>query len=285
MVDKKDTPKEKKESESVAKELKEEVKAKQEVKSKEKPKPRVEEKKESTAAKEAKKESTATKETKKEASDGEDSYSLDCVYALKSGMTRFFLEDGKSFPVTVLDMDEGTVLTQVNEKGTKHSVQLGFRKKKQQRAKKTEIGHCKKAQTPGFYTLKEFSVSGKLENAKVGMQVNPAFLKEGAFVDVQGLSKGKGFQGVMKRWGFKGKFSSHGHSLVHRTGGSIGQNTSPARVIKGKKMPGQMGHKKAVIQNLRVLSFDKKLGTLLVHGAVPGGKNGVLRITRSKKKG
>lgn len=272
----------------------EQTKDKKEAKASEKPEANVEAKKEEVRSKAEEKkealkaEAPAKEEKAKEGSKEEDSsaYPLDCVYAFKSGMTRFFSKDGKSFPATVLDMDEGTIITQVNKKKAKHSVQLGFSKKKQQRAKKTEIGHCKKAQVPGFYMLKEFALGKELgDDVKAGAEVNPSFLKEGAFIDAQGISKGKGFQGVMKRWGFKGKFATHGHSLVHRTGGSIGQNTSPARVIKGKKMPGQMGDKKTVVQNLQVLSFDRSSGTLLIHGAVPGGKNAVLRITRSKKKG
>lgn len=213
-------------------------------------------------------------------------FPLDCVYGVKSGMTRVFQDSGESIPVTVLDLSDDTIVTQVKtkEKDGYSAVQLGFRVKKQQKAKKAEVGHFKKAKAPAFYTVAERRLEKDAE-AEVGTSVNPEFLGEGLFVDVRSKTKGKGFQGVMKRWNFGGAPATHGHSLSHRVPGSIGMCTSPARVMPGKKLPGQMGNAYQTTQNLKVVEFDKENKLLLVRGAVPGGKNAVVRITKSKKKG
>ncbi len=213
-------------------------------------------------------------------------FPLDCVYGVKAGMTRVFRESGESIPVTVLDLSDDTIVTQVKtqEKDGYSALQLGFRAKKQQKAKKAEIGHFKKAKAPAFYAVAERRLD-KDAQVETGASVNAEFLSEGAVVDVRSKTKGKGFQGVMKRWNFSGAPATHGHSLSHRVPGSIGMCTSPARVSPGKKLPGQMGAKFQTTQNLKVVEFDQENKLLLVRGAVPGGKNAVVRITKSKKKG
>lgn len=213
-------------------------------------------------------------------------FPLDCVYAVKSGQTRIFAESGESVPVTVLSLLDGTVITQVKTKSKDgySAVQLGFKAKKQQRAKSAEKGHFKKAGAASFYEVEEFKLKKDAE-APVGAVVDPAFLAAGKFIDIRGKSKGKGFQGVMKRWNFAGGRDSHGHSVSHRSPGSIGQRQTPGRVMPGKKMAGHMGSEFLTVQNISVVSFDKDNNLLLVKGAVPGHKNAIVRITKSIKKG
>ncbi len=235
------------------------------------------------APQEAKKAPQQTSEAPKTT---DSAFALGCVFARKSGMTRYFTDDGKSLPVTVLDMENKTVITQVKDKKKDHycALQLGFHKRKQQHANKPEIGHFKKANAPAFYHVEEFRLAKSPGDPSPGTVISTEFLEKEKFVDVMSFSKGKGFQGVMKRWNFSGSCDSHGHSLVHRVGGSIGQNTSPGRVFPGKKMGGHMGDVRHTIQNVRVVSFDKEKNVLLLNGAVPGGKGAIVRITLSKKK-
>lgn len=211
---------------------------------------------------------------------------LDCVYAVKAGQTRVFAESGEAVPVTVLNLLDGTVVTQVKTKAKEgySAVQLGFKPKKQQRAKAAEKGHFKKAGAPGYYWVEEFKLK-KDTDAQAGAVVDPAFLAVGKFVDIRGKSKGKGFQGVMKRWNFGGIGASHGHSISHRSPGSIGQRQTPGRVQPGKKMAGHMGAEFLTVQNIKVVAYDKEKNLLLVKGAVPGHKSGIVRITKSIKKG
>ena len=217
---------------------------------------------------------------------GPEGLELDCIFGVKRGMTRVFEENGDSIPVTVVDLSEKTVVSQVKTQAKEgySAVQLGFRKKKQQRAKKPEIGHFKKSEAPAFYNVEEFKLSKDVE-AGAGTEVAPVFLEAGKFVDVRSRTKGKGMQGVMKRWNFSGGKDSHGHSLSHRMPGSIGQCTSPARVMPGKKMAGHMGDVMQTTQNLKVVAYDLEKKVLLIRGAVPGGRNAVVRITKAKKKG
>lgn len=211
---------------------------------------------------------------------------FDCVYAVKAGMTRVYSPSGEVIPVTVLDLSGGTVVTQVKSKLADgySALQLGFKAKKQQRANKAEIGHFKKAGAPAFYEVGEVKLE-KDSDAAPGAAIDPSFLAAGKFVDIRGKTKGKGFQGVMKRWNFAGGRDSHGHSVTHRAPGSIGQRQTPGRVQPGKKMAGRMGNVFQTVQNISVVSFDKEQGLLLVRGAVPGGKNGIVRVSRSVKKG
>jgi large subunit ribosomal protein L3 len=224
---------------------------------------------------------TETKETAAKAS-----LPLDCVYAVKAGQTRVFTEGGEAVPVTVLNLLEGTVVTQVKTQANDgySALQLGFRAKKQQRTKNAEKGHFKASGAPGFYWVEEFKLKKDLE-ASAGAVVSPDFLEVGKFVDVRAKSKGKGFQGVMKRYNFAGGRDSHGHSVSHRSGGSIGMRQTPGRVMPGKKMAGHMGAEFLTVQNLKVVEFDKEKNLLLVRGAVPGHKSSVIRITKSIKRG
>jgi large subunit ribosomal protein L3 len=214
------------------------------------------------------------------------SASLPLIYGVKAGMTRVFGEDGRSIPVTVLSLQENTVITQVKtaEKEGYDSVQLGFKAKKAQRTNKAEKGHFQKAGAAGFYFVEEFRLAKADAALAVGSAISTDFLTPGLVVDVQGTTKGKGFQGVMKAWNFGGAPATHGHSVSHRAPGSIGHRADPGRVFPGKKMAKHLGTDTQTTQNLKVVSYDAENKLLLIEGAVPGSKNGVVRVTLAKKK-
>lgn len=210
---------------------------------------------------------------------------IPCLFGRKSGMTRVFAEDGSQLPVTIISLMEPTVVTQVKSKEKEGyvGVQLGFATKKAQRVNKAEKGHFKKSGHPGFYKIEEFRMP-KVDGISVGATVSVDLLTPGAFVDVQGTTKGKGFQGVMKVWNFGGQPATHGHSVSHRSPGSIGNRADPGRVFPGKKMATHLGAVKQTTQNLRVVSYDVESKLLLIEGAVPGNRGGVVRITPAVKK-
>ena len=214
------------------------------------------------------------------------SASLPCIYGLKTGMTRIFDAEGRSITVTVVSLKEKTVITQVKtaSKEGYESVQLGFKAKKAQRVNKAEKGHFTKAGVPGFYHVEEYRLTKADANLAVGASVSADFLTPGLFIDVQGTTKGKGFQGVVKRWNFGGQPATHGHSVSHRSPGSIGNRADPGRVFPGHKMATHMGVDTQTTQNLKVVAFDADEQLLLIAGAVPGSKNGVVRITKAAKK-
>lgn len=210
---------------------------------------------------------------------------LPCIYGVKSGMTRIYAEDGRSVPVTVISLKESTVVTQVKtkEKEGYLGLQLGFKAKKAQRVNKAEKGHFQKAGAPGFYHVAEHRLTKADPAAVVGATVSDAFLTPGAMIDVQGTTKGKGFQGVMKVWNFGGQPATHGHSVSHRSPGSIGNRADPGRVFPGHKMAKHMGMDTQTTQNLKVVSYDAESKLLLIEGAVPGSKNWVVRISKAQK--
>lgn len=211
---------------------------------------------------------------------------LPCIYGVKAGMTRVYNEEGHSIPVTVISLKENTVVTQVKttEKEGYLGLQLGFKVKKAQRVNKAEKGHFQKAGAPGFYHVEEHKLAKADPAAVVGATVSDAFLTAGAFIDVQGTTKGKGFQGVMKVWNFGGQPASHGHSVSHRSPGSIGNRADPGRVFPGHKMAKHMGMDTQTTQNLKVVSYDPESKLLLIEGAVPGSKNWIVRISKARKK-
>jgi large subunit ribosomal protein L3 len=211
---------------------------------------------------------------------------LPMIYGVKAGMTRVFDEEGRSIPVTVVSLKDNTVVTQVKtqEKEGYVGLQLGFRAKKAQKANKAEKGHFQKAGAAGFYHVEEYRLEKADPSFAVGATVSAEFLTPGLVVDVQGTTKGKGFQGVMKVWNFGGSPATHGHSVSHRAPGSIGNRADPGRVFPGKKMAKHLGMVTQTTQNLKVVSYDPEAQLLLIEGAVPGSKNGVVRIAKAKKK-
>ena len=219
-------------------------------------------------------------------STGGGSASLPVIFGTKKGMTRIFDEEGRSIPVTVVSLQDNTVITQVKtaEKEGYSSVQLGFKAKKAQRVTKAEKGHFHKAGAPGFYHVEEYRLPKADAALSVGANISTDFLAPGTFIDVQGTTKGKGFQGVMKVWNFGGQPATHGHSVSHRSPGSIGNRADPGRVFPGHKMAKHMGMDTQTTQNLKVVSYDAESKILLIEGAVPGSKSWVIRITKARKK-
>ncbi|WP_116474987.1 50S ribosomal protein L3 [Zobellella maritima] len=194
----------------------------------------------------------------------------------KLGMTRVFTEDGVSIPVTVIEVDANRV-TQVKtlEKDGYQAVQVTTGTKKATRITKPEAGHFAKAGVEAGRGLWEFRLgSGEGEGIEVGAELKVDIFADVKKVDVTGTSKGKGFAGGVKRWNFRTQDATHGNSLSHRVLGSIGQNQTPGRVFKGKKMAGHMGAERVTTQNLEVVRVDVDRNLLLIKGAVPGATNG-----------
>ncbi len=198
------------------------------------------------------------------------------VVGRKAGMTRIFTEDGVSTPVTVIEVEPNRI-TQVRTTDTDgyRAIQVTTGTRRASRVTKPAAGHFAKAGVGAGRGLWEFRLSGE-EDAELaaGSEIKVDIFSAGQTVDVTGTSIGKGFAGTIKRHNFKGKDATHGNSLSHRTPGSIGQNQSPGRVFKGKKMSGQMGNKRSTVQNLEIVRVDTERNLLLVKGAVPGAKGG-----------
>jgi large subunit ribosomal protein L3 len=204
------------------------------------------------------------------------------ILGKKLGMTRIFAEDGRWIPVSVVQAGPCTVVQCKNDEADGYtSVQLGFGEKKAARATKAAQGHFKKNDLEVQRVLREFSLAGD-EVPSPGDIIKVDLFEAGERVDVAGTSKGKGFAGVMKRHGFGGGPGGHG-SHFHRAPGSIGQSADPAKVYKGKKMPGRMGNERVTGQNLEVVRVDTERNLLLLRGTVPGPKGGVIEIKKSVK--
>ena len=190
----------------------------------------------------------------------------------KVGMTRVFQEDGASVPVTVIEVLANRV-TQVKSEDTDgyRALQVTTGEKKASRVTKPLAGHFAKAGTEAGRGLWEFRLeNGEGEDYAVGSELTVEVFAETKKVDVTGTSKGKGFAGTVKRWNFRTQDATHGNSLSHRAPGSIGQNQSPGKVFKGKKMAGQMGNERVTTQSLELVRVDAERSLLLIKGAVPG---------------
>lgn len=204
------------------------------------------------------------------------------ILGKKVGMTRVFTEDGRWIPVSVVEAGPCTVVQCKNDEADGYTaVQLGFGEKKAARATKPEQGHFKKNDLDVQRVLREFALSGD-DLPNPGDVIKVDLFEAGERVDVSGTSKGKGFAGVMKRHGFGGGPGGHG-SHFHRAPGSIGQSADPAKVYKGKRMPGHMGNERVTGQNLEVVRVDAERNLLLLRGTIPGPKGGVVEIKKSIK--
>jgi large subunit ribosomal protein L3 len=192
----------------------------------------------------------------------------------KVGMTRIFTEDGVSIPVTVIEVEANRV-TQVKSVETDgyNAIQVTTGAKKASRVTKPEAGHFAKAGVEAGRGLWEFRLNNG-ETFTVGSELKVDLLADVKLVDVTGTSKGKGFAGTVKRHNFRTQDMTHGNSLSHRAPGSIGQNQTPGRVFKGKKMAGHMGAERVTTQNLELVRVDAERNLLLIKGAVPGATNG-----------
>jgi large subunit ribosomal protein L3 len=203
----------------------------------------------------------------------------------KVGMTRIFTEDGVSIPVTVIEATPNRV-TQLRTEETDgyRALQVTAGDKKASRVNKASAGHFAKAGVEAGRGLWEFRLDGNEgEGIEVGSEITVEIFADTKMVDVAGTSKGKGFAGVIKRWNFSHQRNTHGNSLSHRAPGSIGQNQSPGKVFKGKKMAGQMGNKRSTVQSLDVVRVDTENNLLLVRGAVPGATGGDVIIKAAVK--
>ncbi len=207
------------------------------------------------------------------------------VIAQKVGMTRLFTEEGNHVPVTVLKLDQCQVVAvRTAEKDGYSAVQLGIGKAKVKNVSKAQRGHFAKAKVEPKRKLNEFRVA-KDAVLEVGAEITAAHFVTGQFVDVSGVTSGKGFQGVMKRWNFKGGPASHGSKKWHRRPGSIGQRKTPGRVYKGKRMAGHMGMERITVQNLEVVEIRADENIILVKGAIPGANGGLVVLRQSAKGG
>lgn len=197
----------------------------------------------------------------------------------KIGMTQIFDKDGDVVPVTVVEAGPCTVL---ELKDAPSKVKIGFAPIREDRVKKPQLGYFKKLGVAPLRFVKEFESSDNKEY-KVGQELKVDVFKPGEFVDVTGVSIGKGFQGGMKRWHWRGGRATRG-SMHHRRVGSVGSSADPSRVFRGAHMPGHMGAARVTVQGLRVMGVDTQRNTVLIKGAVPGHVNGCVMINRSRKK-
>lgn len=199
----------------------------------------------------------------------------------KLGMTQVYQDDGITVPVTVLEVEPSVVIQRkTKEKDGYNALQLGYGRVKQKSVTKPLQGHFAKADKGCFRLLREIKSD---EACEPGYEFKADIFQNGDFVDIIGMTKGKGFAGGVKRHGFGGGRATHG-SMFHRAPGSIGASADPSRVFKGKKLPGHMGDERKTLQNVMVVAVRMEKNLLLVKGAVPGCKNSMVIIKKSKKK-
>jgi len=200
----------------------------------------------------------------------------------KLGMTQVFSETGDLVPVTLIQAGPCELLQIKSKENDGYSaVQIGFGEKKKKRATRAEIGHCSKANTGAKRLMREFRVDITDHEYNLGQVLTVDVFDGVKEVDVTGISKGKGFAGVIKRWGFSGGPATHG-CTTHRSPGSAGAGTNPGHVHRGKKMPGRMGCKKITVKNLNIVKIDKGRNLLIVKGAIPGPNGGYITMRKSK---
>ncbi len=205
------------------------------------------------------------------------------ILGKKNSMTQIFRDNGVCIPVTSITAGPCSVVQiKEKEKDGYRAVQLGFMDKKGKKTTKACVGHFKRSSAVPKRFIREISIADK-EQFEIGQTIEVSIFKEGDFVDVTGVSIGKGFQGGMKRWGWSGGPESHG-SMSHRRPGSVGANTTPGRILRGHHLPGHMGNRKITVQNLEIIKVDKEKNTLIVKGAVPGHKGSYVIVRKAKKK-
>ena len=207
---------------------------------------------------------------------------LDGLIGKKIGMTQIFGEDGRLIPVTVIQAGPCTVVrSKTKDKDGYDAVMLGFEEKKPKLVNKPDLGQFTKRGLKPFRILREFRVAdgGQFQ---VGQEIKADLLTGLTWVDVVGTSKGKGFQGVMKRHNARGGPGGHG-SMFHRAPGSMGASSRPSRTLKNRKLPGHMGDVRVTAQRLKLVAVDMENNLILIRGSVPGGKRGIVLVKKSKK--
>ena len=207
------------------------------------------------------------------------------IVGRKAGMSRVFTEDGKSVPVTLIEATPNRI-TQIKTVDTDgySAVQITAGVKRASLLNKPETGHLAKAKVEAGRGLWELRVADdKIADFSVGGEIRADIFEVGQIVDVQGVTKGKGFQGTIKRWNFKMGDATHGNSLSHRQPGSLGQRQTPGRVFPGKKMSGHMGAEQQTTQRLQIVQVDAERGLIAVKGAVPGAPGGDVIVRPSSK--
>ncbi|MEJ2208710.1 MAG: 50S ribosomal protein L3 [Anaerolineae bacterium] len=207
------------------------------------------------------------------------------ILGKKVGMTQIFDEKGEVVPVTVIEAGPCFVAQiKTVERDGYTAVQLGFDEAKSGRLTKPQLKHLQKSNLPALRHLRELRLDETdLAELEEGQKLTVDLFAPGEYVDVSGVSKGRGFAGVVKRHGFSGGPKTHGQSDRHRAPGSIGACTTPGRVFKGKRMPGRMGGDRVTVQNLEVVLVDPERNLLAIRGAVPGAKNGLVEIREARK--
>lgn len=204
------------------------------------------------------------------------------IIGKKVGMTQIFMEDGTRVPVTVVQAGPCVILQKKTiEQDGYSAIQVGFEQRPAAKSNCADRGHCLKAGKGVFRFLKEFRSPGN-SDLNVGDELSVTQFVAGDLIDVTGISIGKGFQGVVKRYGFGGGRASHG-SRFHRGPGAIGASATPGRIFKNKKMPGQMGNERVTVQRLEVVRVDAEQNLMMIKGAIPGSKNNVVLIKDSVK--
>lgn len=215
----------------------------------------------------------------------ENKVQLQTIFAVKAGMTRIFNENGEHVPVTVLKLIPN-VISQVKtkDKDGYEAYQVAYWEKREKLTNKPTKGHLKKAAIDKNLThFSEVKVENSAKVENLGREVSVSEFAPSTYIDVTGMSKGKGMAGVMKRFNFQGGPAAHG-SHFHRRPGSIGCRATPARVFANKKLPGHMGVEKVTMQNLVVVEVNMEKGYMLVKGSIPGAKNGFVRVAKAIKK-
>lgn len=199
------------------------------------------------------------------------------ILGKKIGMTRIFRENGQSVPVSVLEVGPCYV-TQIKTRDREgyNAIQIGYQPRKDKQLNRPLLGHFKAAGRGGFAFLKEIKVDD-VNPFELGQEITSEIFNVGDSVNVRGISKGRGFAGVVKRWGFSGGDTSHG-CRSHKVPGSIGASATPSRVMRGKKLPGRMGNQRVTVKHVRVVDVIKDKDLLLVKGSVPGSRGGFLEV-------
>ena len=208
---------------------------------------------------------------------------MEGILGRKLGMTQIYVEDGTAIPVTVIQAGPCLVVQRKTaDRDGYEAIQVGLVEAKPAKVTRPAGGHFKKAGVAPVRRVEEFAISAGDDEVKAGDEIKASIFEEQEWVDVVGTSKGKGFQGVMKRHGFRGGQGGHG-SMFHRAPGSIGSSAYPSRVFPGMRMTGRMGGDRVTVKNLQIVKIDAERNLIYVRGAVPGPKSGYLAIRRAKR--